>query len=747
MNSFLNRALTVAAVSFALFGCPAPPVVCDPAIDDCTDGGLPPDLCNSALEATTNPACQLVVGDGCPAAKMGKAAVQITGGITTVADGGRDTDYYFAQLPDGLNARCLLHVSAGYSVPQTAVNLSVNVLQEDQTHSIMSGLDKHGAAAPKLVDLITPFSQSSAKIFVQLADEAATVQTKVDNRNLYTLKVEVTENPDPNEPNDTIATAVPLTASGDGVEGKNFGYLATADDVDTYSFDVASGSRQIIYLAITSAMTNLQPPVPFKLSYGLIDPKGTQISEGVMDNEFLQIDLRTARLATMTGTYKIIVKGYKPDGQTAPVPGDLRLRYDIDVRVIPDLDTREPNDEVATAQTINLTNGTTEIKGRIAYVADEEWFKFVVPPSGTARTLRYEITVAMGGGRFPPLSAVATRQARLVTQVTSGVTPQDRKTNCKNDPTVCPRSFSDINSSEGQLVGELCGVADPPQCLWAERNEEAQIAGFKDLQNFVGAVPVPISGTTYFLSFRDQGARLVKYADDREWTMRVSLVDDPDEQARVGGPTVYTLGASTMDAPGVISYGYGVILDPFSTNTGQGVRGPNDYDAYETDKDLFQFNYPGGATGDQSWGLQWIINNNTDGGRAPGDLALEMTLCGNLNGIDGGITCGAQTRFIYAATLGAITPWYLPTLEANRRILFTQTVTPATTTITATPVACNCFAGPKVSPAGKFYVNVAGVNRVTNDPILYTLRQTVAPYPNGNAVCPVTDGGCRFAGQ
>ncbi len=746
MNSFFNRALAVAAVSVVLFACPAPPLKCDPEVDDCDDGGVPPDICNSAVEATTNPLCKAVVGEGCPAARMGQDAGIIYGGITTLLDGGRDTDYYFAQLPDGLNARCLLHVSAGYSVPQTAVNLSVNVLKEDQTQSIMAGIDRHGAAAPKFVDLITPFTQSGAKIFVQLADEAATVQNKVDNRNQYSLRIEVSENPDPNEPNETTATAIPLTASGDGVEGKSFGYLATADDVDTYSFDVASGGRQIIYLAITSPTANLQPPVPYKLSYSLLDPTGVQISEGVMENEFLQIDLRTARLLTKPGTCKLIIKGYKPDGSTASVLGDLRLRYDVDVRVIPDLDMREPNDGVDTAQTINLINGLTQIKGRIAYVADEEWFKFVVPPSGTARTLRYEITVAMGGGRFPPLSAVATRQARLVTQVNTGMTAQDRKTNCKNDPTVCPRSFADINSSEGQLVGELCGVADPPQCLWGERNEEAQIGGFKDLQNFVGAVPVPNAGTTYFLSFRDQGARLVKYADDREWTMNIVLVDDPDEQSRAGGPAVYTLGSSALDAPGAISFGYGLVLDPFNLNSGQGVRGPNDYDAYETDKDLFQFNYPAGAMGDQLWGLQWIINNNTDGGRAPGDIALEVTLCGTASGGDGGF-CGAQSRFIYGATLGAITPWYLPTLEANRRILFTKMVTPATTVFTATPESCTCFAGSKVSPAGKFYVNVTGVNRVSNDPIQYTLRQTVATYPNGNPNCPVTDGGCKFAGQ
>ena len=752
--NFSMRAVAASTVSlslaFFMSGC-----ACNNGSDGCVtgdedvcnlDASVPPDPdCNTLEAARANPACALTVGDGCPAAKMGPAAVVAQGYITTLLDGGRDRDFYTAQLPGGLTPKCLLHVTAGYAVPQTAVNLSVNVLDEAGSTSIMSGLDKHGAAAPKFIDLITPFGESNAKIVLQLADEGATVQTKVDNSNPYSVKVEMLENPDLNEPNDTMPTPVVLAAATDGVCGKSYGYLATTNDVDTFSFDVTPAGRQIIYLHLSSPMANLLPPPPFRLSYGLLDPTGNQIAEGVMDNEFLQVNLSTARLAPSTGTFKLVVKGYKMDGQSAPVLGDLRLRYDVDLCVYPDKDMREPNDTVTAAQTVNIANGTQTLNGRISYVADEEWFKLVVGPNATARTLRYEITVAKTGGRFPPLSALPTRQLRLATQITTGMSPADRKTNCITNPALCPRSFSSVQSNNGQLVSTLCGIADPPQCLWGERNEEVQIMGLKDLQNFVGAVPVPTAGATYLMMFRDEGGRAEKYADDREWSMVVTLADDADEQSRVTGPVVVNLGATMTPAPGVISYGYGALLD-FDPNQGRGVRGPNDYDAYETDKDLFQFNYPGAAIGDQSWDLQWTIANNTDGGRAPGDLALEITLCGSATPtVDGGL-CGGERRFIFGANLGAVTPWYLPVTNGNQRVLFTKMVNLTNTVFTATAAGCNCLAASKVS-AGKFFVNVAGVNRVTNDPIVYQLTQGVAPYPNGNAVCPVTDGGCRFAGQ
>src|SRR4051812_20360881 len=110
-----------------VLGCPGPKP-CDPDDDSCTDGGQPPpDVCNSREEALSSAECALTLGQ------------PLTGYISFSGD----QDWYLAQLPSGLTARSLLHVSAGYGAPNTAVNLSVNVLKEDGSSSLAQKTDKH----------------------------------------------------------------------------------------------------------------------------------------------------------------------------------------------------------------------------------------------------------------------------------------------------------------------------------------------------------------------------------------------------------------------------------------------------------------------------------------------------------------------------------------------------------------------------------------------------------------------------
>lgn len=149
---------------------PPPPPCVEGDEEGCLDGGtLPEDLCNSKDEASADSRCQLTLGEG----KVGY--------ISTLADGGWDRDWYLAQMPATLNGRSLLHVSAGYpaSVPQTAVNFQVNVLEEGTT-SITTGLDKHGTTTPKPVDLVLPYGKASARLYVLVSDEGTTATPRVD---------------------------------------------------------------------------------------------------------------------------------------------------------------------------------------------------------------------------------------------------------------------------------------------------------------------------------------------------------------------------------------------------------------------------------------------------------------------------------------------------------------------------------------------------------------------------------------
>jgi hypothetical protein len=585
---------------------------------------------------------------------------------------------------------------------------------------------------------VVPFGQSSARVYVLVSDQNTGV-VHTDYRNPYSVLAEVVENPDPHEPNDLAdaGTVIALSGASGAQAGTSFGYLATDNDVDRFVFSVAAPG-QIIYLRLTGPDPQLTNPPPGfgRLAYTLLDPLGGPIAEGVMDTEFLPIDLATARLAPRAGLYTLVVQGYRAANSTSAVKGDLRLRYDVDVRVLTDLDPLEPNDSFAQAKQVAFTAlGTTILKGRLSYVQDEEWFRFVLPARSSPSTFRYRLGVASSGGRFPPLTPLSTRQLRVMQPVTAGANATVRQLACQTSAAACPKGYTSPSSPDRLLVEALCASQDPPLCLYAERDEDQNFPGLK---NEVGAIPVdPGQDTTVYLMFRDQGLGRAKYADDREWTLTLDWVDDPDRAGRLAGPTLATLGTSPVSSAGQLTFGYGQYLAPFDLTAGVGIRALNDYDAFETDKDLWQFDL-GGVSGDQSWSVSWDLAHG-DGGIVPGDLALEVTTCGNPGGSDAGLCPGAQT-VIFAYSAASLSPWYRPSSASYATQLFTRTDTATTTTITALPIGCECFSASRAL-GGRIYINVAAINRLSNEPLSYTLRQSLTPYS-----CPPADGGaCGFA--
>lgn len=740
MRNFALRAVASCCLAASLSACPPPPVECIDGTEETCDGGsLPPDFCNSQEEAESDATnCHLTVTTG-GAMPVRKEQVY----ISRLADAGVDKDWYLAQMPGNLTARSLLHVNGGYTAPQTAVNFSLNVLNGNT--SVLNGIDRHMAAAPKPVDLIVPFSESNAKLFVLVGDEGSGGQQRVDNRNPYSLYVEILDNPDVNEPNDSTPT--PIAVSGAPIAmGTQNGYLATNDDVDLYSFQVAGSGRQIIYLHIGEVGTHpTNPPPPYSLAYVLLDPSDNPISEGRMLNNTLEIDLSTARLAPMTGTHKVKIAGFKdPSMPMAVVKGDLRVQYSVNVQVMPDIDPQEPNDTLATAKPVSVpANGKVSVTGKLAHVPDEEYFVVNLPARASPSTFRYKVTASTSGGRFPPLSDTPARLFRVTKRVTMGTTAQDRQTNCITNATACPKA----DDAEPMLIDKICGLSDPAQCLWAQRSEE--LPRITELRNFVGAIPVAANTATEFLLvFSDEGQGERKYADDRDWTMELEWRDDVDEAARLGGPVNVALGGTTTVSSGELTYGYGKYLDSDWFMNPKGLRGLDDYDAIDTDKDLFQFGY-GGAMGDQSWELSWNLAHPDGGTEPPGELAFELTFCSGAGpAADGGLCAGAQNR-IYAFNGQSLTPWYLPQSVSNGRMLFTKMSLGSSTTYTAAPVSCACFSSARTA-GGTFFANIAAVHRTTNDPIVYSVSQRLAPYPGtftldgGTGRCPVADGGCGF---
>ncbi|WNG39688.1 hypothetical protein F0U61_42950 [Archangium violaceum] len=243
-------------------------------------GKEPADSCNTREEALRSSECRLTLGQSL------ERHISFEG----------DTDWYSVQLPADLGPRSLLRVTAGYAAQSTAVNLSVSLLREDGSEVAPRRVDAHGEGSPRPVEFLVPFTESGAKLVLLLGDEPSnSSRPGYDSRNPYSLTVEVLENPDANESNDTVPSATPLVLTDQGGVrvGSATGYLATEGDVDRFTFDVPVG--RIAYVRVTAPSLAPQPPPAYFLSYKLMRPDDSPEAEGHVQSNELAADLATAR--------------------------------------------------------------------------------------------------------------------------------------------------------------------------------------------------------------------------------------------------------------------------------------------------------------------------------------------------------------------------------------------------------------------------------------------------------------------
>ena len=706
------------------------------------DGGPPPDVCNSLDEALGQSGCQLTLGTAHP------DYISVPG----------DQDWFSVTTPATMDARSLVHVTAGYGVPNTPVDLTVNLMKSDGRTSLARGVDDHGQGSPKPVDLIVPYSVPNDKLVVLLADEAVNpAAPNYDVRNPYSVKVEVLQDPDVNEPNDTTPTTITLTSAGGVSSGSSTGYLSTANDVDRFAFAVPSG-RKVIYLHLTAPALN--PPVAYRLQYTLLDPAGVPIAEDVVGNAFLPVDLATARLnKSGAGNYQLVVQGYEPTGTTAPVPGDLRQQYTVNVELLDDQDANEPNDTIddADAKTTipSIAEGqSTQFTGRIGFVPDPDWYAVDLPADSNPSLLHYRLVTTNNGGRFATLPGPVDHEVKVFTDVTSA--GRDACMDPSDAAGVCPKGYEG-STTLASLVDGFC--SPPPEadggvarslCLHSYRLEVPQ---FQNLHNFEGMLPVPPhAGTSvrYYFVVDDEGTN---WADDKDYVLSVDSEADPDEAMRYAGGTVEqtaapqtlyqdTAPAADLTPPpaanalqGTISAGYGRLF-AYDPNVGDGVRGPDDYDAVPTDSDRYELDFPVGLTTaplDQTWELSWSIDNLPDGGPPPYGLSVAVEFCDGSDAGAGSCVPVTQTSsggdLVLAYHGDPYASWYnINASYSTLQPLYAYDAGATQATVTARPYGCFCFE-PRFVQGGKFFLTVGGVDRNGYEPANYTVHTAFTSYP------------------
>ena len=715
---------------------------------DAGNNNPPDDGCHSQAEALSGAKCQLALGDG---------------GITAFIFPAGDHEWFHIPVTD-VPPRALLVVTAQYNTPETPVNLQLNVLSSAGA-SLGLQTDSKPRGQPGPVTVVARISQPG-DYFVLAQDDPSQEDdpshANADARHAFTITANVLSDPDTNEPNDTEATATPITLTNN--QGSSTGVLATTGDVDVYSLDIPNPSgREILYINIDAPA--LTPASQIRLAYTLVQDGpdgGSLIAGGQSLSPVGEQQFSTARLVPAGGKYYITVEPYRQHPDTDPFPpGDPRLTYTVTAQLWPDLDTNEPNDTPAQADAnpVNLSlGGSVTLTGRISEIPDPDWFAVNISGTSQNSRLRYAVQFndsAANDKRFPAAGNPQQDNTVFVSKLEPD--PGSCQTDCLGDP---------------YWVGQGCGQATP-ECIYSYRLVDPTNG---TLNNFQGEVPIPGgSSGNYYVLFEDQSNDL---ADDREYQITLSWVADaPDEvsayhdtsaspQGTISpsiGSYAEDPGAGTNPAKGYISYGHGIPVEDQATNDAtpipiysevtqdqfqNNIYTEIDYDALN-DGDLFQINLPaqtlfpdGGGAQALAWSTGWSIDpaSSQGSGARAYDLLMTYFFCDQSENP----SCdplGKWEAIPLTYHSGTVASWVGNTgdgfgVNGNR--------------IYAKSGACFCVES-RFATSGVAYLNVSGVNRTTYDDAQYEVDTAFSAYPQASCPGPnMADGGsdtCRFCDQ
>jgi len=698
-----------------------------------------PDLnCNTAPAALANAECRIQLG------------VEKTEYIQQRGD----QDWWVVNV-GALPPRAIVHVVAGYKPGagqdagnfNTAVNFQINVLDSNNgvpSMSLATGVDAHGSNSPTLLDLTFRYAKSNNDLFILVQDDN---QREYDDLSPYSIFVEVVPDPDANEPNDTPATATPITLTGSAAKmtGSNGGFLATPGDADYYSIQVnypsctPTNPQQcpVLYVDVVQDCTTTCPrPHKYRLEYDLRDPNNVRVatdSAGVgslVSNTAMEV--ATARLLQTTGTFTLLVRGWiDPNNSAVIPPGDLNFKYKVNVIVVPLQDPHEPNNTIADAKgkptpdvTLSGPGSSGTITGRISFVPDPDYYRVRVSGSSPApHLLHYVVTPSKLPARFPALPGNKDRQLQVTTEVDGDA--GTRAACAAGDAGVCIISANPSNFNYPNAVN-LCG-ATTAQCLQSARYESLDAGtnpNLVDLGNFESILQVPPHSTDvdYLFLFQDEGTN---WADDTDYTIFVEWLAEPDPAEAVPdgqrGPTTVGTGPGATPLSATLSYGIGALDTSLGISPITDVK---DYDGRGDDVDTYVVDVPVGAVpADARLFFQWRIPTATMTTTPPYDLGIRLGFCVP----DAGVDCATvqtaplnnpngQLGLIYDDA--AKTSWwnFAPQVTPNEPLYdrtYAPTPLPASVLTVLRDYACGCLESRLVGSTGnaRMFISVFPINR------------------------------------
>jgi len=289
-----------------------------------------------------------VVGDNRDPASA--ADLELGTGVTGHTCPRLDVDWFRFVVPQG---QPLVTVEVGYSEGAISrVTLAYEIYREGDLESpVASAADSDVGDRRSMLRRRHFLGVDGGTFLVRIRDSANDAD---DTKNAWSIRITAEADPDPNEPNETCASATPLTELGGGA-------ISYEADADAFSFDV--GASQVVEVRARSEATK----VALKLS--LYDADGTFLDTRADPLRGAANDVLLRRGVSTSGKVCVVVQDV--DGMAA----DPTVPYTIEARIVDEPDPNDVgtrNDSPATAT--SLGRGAVK-NGAIFSPGDLDWFR------------------------------------------------------------------------------------------------------------------------------------------------------------------------------------------------------------------------------------------------------------------------------------------------------------------------------------------------------------------------------------
>lgn len=348
-----------------------------------------------------------------------------------------------------------------------------------------------------------------------------------DVRRPYGLEVTTAPDPDTDEPNDTVETAIPL-ADGVAVTGS----VSCSGDQDVYAITAEPGA--FIDLTLTAPVTRYEPRVE------ILDPNGALItSQTNLRGRSDPTSITFCRVLPQAGTFYVAVRD--DDG----IDSDPDTDYTLTVRTDVDVDGNEPNNGPAEATLLPsvscATGNEVTITGSLGCGGDNDWYAFDLAGCAVGDLIEADVVVGEG------LSTAEAWELQTRVQASVALVRPDARSPCNDDRQcdVLQRRCDEPVDCAGYL--EACLASAGGFCAGASVCLPGETCGANQIARSYRPVPVPdpIMGSpppnqaTLSAPILDRSGRLYLRVSDFQadggdpsgvYRVRITARTDPDAQ-------------------------------------------------------------------------------------------------------------------------------------------------------------------------------------------------------------------------